>query len=196
MSLGQRFTRICDFKNVKFQRFNTEAKPSFFENGGFNVCASQFFHLLDYYTDLKYLLIDQKPRSSYISKKKNPSLFLLCSFYYIVPLTIGVKNFNPRFFSYTFASKISGIQKKLFIGLWLKFKYKLLDCFYILHDFVKRYKIRNRDNNTYKTWSRRTIKKKIKKASLSLTHVAEFGSLLSLLLLCTRPLLFFLFFLL
>ena len=69
-----------------------------------------------------------------------------------------------------------------------------MDCFCILHDFVKRYKIGNRDNNTYKTWSRRTIKK-IKKASLALAHIAEFGSLLSLLLLlllllCTRPLLF------
>ena len=96
---GPAIYKNCDFKNVKFWRFNTEAKSSFFENGGFNVCASQFFHLLNYYTHLKYLLIDQKPRSRYISKKKKkPSLFLLCSFYYTVPLTVGLKNFNPRFF--------------------------------------------------------------------------------------------------
>ena len=66
------------------------------------------------------------------------------------------QEFQSSFFSCTSVSKISGIQKKLFINLWLKFKYKLLDCFCILHDFVKRYKIGNRDNNTYKTWSRRT----------------------------------------
>ena len=84
------------------------------------------------------------------------------------------QEFQSSFFSYTSTSKISGIQKKLFIGLWLKFKYKLLDCFCILHDFVKGYKIGNRDNNTYKTWSRRTIKKKLLWHSPTLLGLAPF----------------------
>ena len=114
---GPSIYKNCDFKNAKFWRFNTEAKPSFFENGGFNVCASQFFHLLNYYTELKYLLIDQKPRSRYISKKKkktlsfSPLLFLLyCAAH------CWSQEFQPSFFFCTSASKISGIQKKLFIN--------------------------------------------------------------------------------
>ena len=48
MSLGQQFIKNCDFKNAKFQHFNTEVEPSFFENGGFNLYESHFFHMLDY----------------------------------------------------------------------------------------------------------------------------------------------------